>query len=97
MKAIGARNSDVMFMFLMESGMLGLVGGLIGVLLGLGISKAVEIFGTLWIGTPYLRMWWSWWLVGAALGFAFFVGVASGALPAYQASKQKPVDSLRYE
>ena len=97
MKAIGARNGDIMTMFLVESGMLGLLGGVIGVLLGIGIAKAVEIVGTLWIGTPYLRAWWSWELIAAALLFAFVVGVVSGALPAWQASKHKPVESLQYE
>lgn len=97
MKAIGAKNREVLSIFLIESGMLGLMGGLIGVVLGLGISKLVELGGLLWIGTPYLRMWWSWGLIGSALAFSFFVGMLSGIAPAYQASKKKPVDSLRYE
>jgi len=97
MKAIGARNSDVMILFLIESGLLGLVGGIVGVGFGLGIAKLVELFGGLWLGTPYLRAWWSWALILGAIGFSFVVGAASGVAPAYQASKQKPVDSLRYE
>ena len=43
MKAIGARNWKIMSIFIIESGMLGLVGGLIGVSLGFGISKSVEL------------------------------------------------------
>jgi putative ABC transport system permease protein len=43
MKAIGARNSDIQNMFLIESGLLGLVGGLIGVLFGFGISKLLKL------------------------------------------------------
>ncbi len=97
MKAIGARNSDVLVIFLIESGMLGLVGGAIGVATGLGLAKLVEIAGELWIGTLYLQMWWSWELILGALAFGFLVGALSGVAPAYQASKQKPVDSLRYE
>ncbi len=97
MKAIGARNSDIMIIFLIESGLLGLLGGLIGVVAGLLIAKTVEIFGTLYIGTPYLKAWWSWGLILGALAFSFLVGAASGVTPAWQASKQKPVDSLRYE
>jgi len=97
MKAIGARNSDVLFIFLIESGMLGLVGGMLGVGLGLGITKLTEVAGSLYIGTPYLRAWWSSGLIGGALLFSFLVGAVSGVAPAWQASKQKPVDSLRYE
>lgn len=97
MKAIGARNSDIMLIFLIESGLLGLVGGIIGVIIGLLISKGIEIAGTLIIGTPLLRAWWSWWLIAGALLFSFLVGSLAGTLPARQASKQKPVDSLRYE
>jgi putative ABC transport system permease protein len=97
MKAIGARNSDILTIFMMEAGVLGLVGGAIGVAIGLGIAKAVEFFGAVYLGSPLLRAWWSWELIAAALLFAFVVGMLSGTLPAYQASKQKPVDSLRYE
>ncbi len=97
MKAIGARNGDILSIFLIESGLLGLIGGLIGVMVGLGISKLVEIGNTLTLGTPYLRMWWSWGLIIAALLFSFLVGALSGLAPAYQASKQQPVESLRYE
>jgi putative ABC transport system permease protein len=97
MKAIGARNQDILIIFLIESGILGLLGGIIGVLLGLGIAKAVEVIGGAWLGTPYLRAWWSWELIFGALAFAFVVGVISGALPAYRASKHRPVESLMYE
>ncbi len=97
MKAIGARNTDILSIFLIESGILGLVGGLVGVIIGLGISKAIEIFGALYIGTIYLRFWWSWELILGALAFTFILGMIAGFLPAYQASKQQAVDSLRYE
>jgi putative ABC transport system permease protein len=97
MKAIGARNSDVLSIFLIESGLLGLIGGIVGVLIGLGISYAVEVLGAAWIGTPYLKMWWSWGLIISALAFSFIVGALAGLFPAWKASMQKPVDSLRYE
>jgi len=97
MKAIGARNGHIMGIFLIESGLLGAVGGLIGVLIGLGIAKSVEIFGGIYIGSPYLKAWWSWGLIFFSIGFSFFVGMFAGTAPAWQASKQKPVDSLRYE
>ncbi len=97
MKAIGAQNKDILTIFLIESGILGLVGGAIGVITGLGIAKIVEIVGIIQTGSPLIRFWWSWELIVGALLFSFLVGAISGLAPAYQASKQKPVDSLRYE
>ncbi|MBR9703626.1 ABC transporter permease [Candidatus Woesearchaeota archaeon] len=97
MKAIGARNSNIMLIFLIESGLLGLVGGIIGVAFGLGISYTTELLGAIWIGSPYLKAWWSWGLIFSALAFSFVTGTASGLAPAWQASKKKPVESLRYE
>ena len=41
-KAVGAQNKDIFLIFLIESGLLGLVGGIIGVALGIGIGKGVE-------------------------------------------------------
>ena len=97
MKAIGAKNSHIMNIFLIESGMLGLIGGSIGVLLGVGLSKIIEFIGTQFLGTPLLRAYFPWYLMVGALAFAFIVGTLSGVLPARQASKQSPVESLRYE
>lgn len=97
MKAVGARNSDIMLIFLIESGLLGLVGGIIGVLLGVGIGKGVEYIAGVYLGTPLLQAAFGWQLILGALAFSFIVGSLSGALPARQASRMKPVDALRYE
>jgi len=97
MKAIGARNSDIMLIFLIESGTLGLVGGAIGIVLGIGLSKLVEFIAINVWGTTLLKAYFPWYLILGALAFSFLVGSASGLLPARQASKMKPVDSLRYE
>jgi putative ABC transport system permease protein len=97
MKAIGAKNSHIMNIFLIESGMLGLIGGSIGIIIGIGLSKIIEFIGTQFLGTPLLRAYFPWYLIVGALAFAFIVGTLSGVLPARQASKQSPVESLRYE
>jgi putative ABC transport system permease protein len=97
MKAIGARNSDVMIIFLVESGTLGIIGGALGIGIGLGIAKLVAIIGSAALGTGYIQAWWSWELIAGALVFSFLTGTISGVAPAWQAAKQKPADSLRYE
>jgi len=94
MKSIGARNSDILIIFLIESGVLGLIGGLIGVLLGIGISKLGELIALLYNVTQ-LKAQITIILVIGALLFSFFVGSISGILPAIQASRLSPVDALR--
>lgn len=95
MKAVGAKNSDILFIFLFESGLLGLVGGIIGVILGAGIGKSVEYIATNALGTNYLQAIISWELVVGALTFSFVIGALSGVLPAMQAAKMKPAEALR--
>lgn len=95
MKAIGARNSDIMQIFLIESGLMGLIGGIFGVALGTSLALIAARFAlnagfvlSVKIEIPLLLF---------GLLFAFIVGMSSGTLPAYQASRLKPVDALRYE
>lgn len=97
MKAIGARNKDVMMLFLFESGLLGFAGGVIGVVLGVGISKVVEIGANTAFGPGTIYAAYPWWLIVGSLLFSFTIGALSGVMPARRASKLKPVDALRYE
>ena len=94
MKAIGARNQDIFMLFLIESGILGLIGGLIGIILG----TAASYFGTLGINSfvgssasPQINIW----LIASALIGCFIIGAVSGIVPAMRAARQKPVDALR--
>jgi putative ABC transport system permease protein len=96
MKAIGAKNSDVLLIFLIESGCLGLLGGAIGVLIGIGIAKIAEFMAFQALGSDLLRASITFPIVFGALMFSFVVGSISGVMPARQASKLKPVDALRY-
>ena len=95
MKSIGARNSDVLQIFLIEAGLIGLVGGILGSALGSAMALAIGPIAkesgfplVITIEIPVLLF---------GLLFAFIIGMISGILPAYQASKMKPVDALRYE
>jgi putative ABC transport system permease protein len=97
MKAVGAKNSDILLIFLFESGLIGLIGGIIGTLLGLGISKTVEFIAITSLHTTLLQAAVPFYLVGGCLSFAFLIGALSGTIPALMASKLKPVDALRYE
>ena len=95
MKAIGAKNSDIGMLFLIESGLLGTAGGIIGIILGISISLIVEL-GAKAAGVDMLKAYVSIQLILGALAFSFLVGTISGFLPAMRASRMKPVDALRH-
>jgi putative ABC transport system permease protein len=97
MKAIGAKNSHILKIFLIESGMLGLIGGAIGLLIGMGLSSLIAFVGRTFLDTQLLYAYFPWYLIIGSLLFAFVVGALSGVLPAIQASRQNPVEALRYE
>jgi putative ABC transport system permease protein len=96
MKAIGARNSFILWMFFFESGMIGLIGGIIGIFFGYLLAK---LGGAIAAGAGYalLTPYFPWWLTVGCLAFSFAVGAAAGFFPARAASQHKPVDALRYE
>ncbi len=101
MKAIGASDGDVKKLFFAEAGAMGILGGIVGVALGWTIGQVIN-FGT----NVYLKRqslppehFWAvpWWLVAAAIGFAFVVSLISGLYPAGRAARLDPVQALRYE
>jgi len=94
MKAIGAKNSQVFLQFFFESGMLGLIGGLVGILLGTLISVGGVIGINSFIGSE-LSPTIDFILIGGALVGSFIVGAVAGIAPAMQAAKQNPVEALR--
>lgn len=96
MKAVGAKNSHILLLFLIESGLLGLVGGAIGVFIGIGFAKGAEYAAKTALGTNLLKASLSPVIILGSLAFSFIVGSLSGLLPALQASRLKPVDALRY-
>jgi len=97
MKAVGARNQDILYIFLFESGLLGLLGGSIGVLLGVGLAKSVEYIAANALGTNLIQASITVPLIAGAMAFSFLIGTLSGVLPAFQAARLKPAEALRYE
>ncbi len=96
MKAIGAKNSVITTIFLIESGIVGFLGGVGGIILGFALAKGIEIYfqvhPVFYFEAPITLN-----LIFLGLGFSFVIGCLAGALPAYRASKLEPVDALRYE
>jgi len=99
MKAIGAKNKDILLIFLFNAGLIGFVGGIGGIIVGAFGSGLIgsmsstggmtgKMFGNTAL-TPGL-------LIGA-LFFSVIIGMVAGVIPAYNASKMSPVDALRYE
>ncbi len=96
MKAVGATNWQILRIFLIESGIIGLIGGLLGTALGLGISYAASGIISQQVGLP-MQPGTSPELIIGSLAFAFTVGTVSGFFPARKAAKMNPVEALRYE
>ena len=95
MKSVGARNSTIFTLFFIESGFLGMIGGIIGVILGLIFAYGLAAIGKLALGSDLIQASIGLDLIIGALLFSFILGTLFGVMPAVQASKLNPVDSLR--
>ncbi len=89
-KALGAKRRDVLGQFLIESSTMAAVGGLIGIILGITVSKSV----TFWIGMPSAVPVW---VVVLGLIVATSVGIFFGVYPAKRAAELDPIEALRSE
>jgi len=89
-KAIGARRSNILAQFLIESSVISSVGGIVGIILGMFVNKILST--SLGISTVVNIQ-----VILIAFGFSLIVGIFFGIYPANKASKLKPVDALRYE
>jgi putative ABC transport system permease protein len=101
MKAIGASDGDVKKLFFAEAGAMGVLGGFVGVALGWTIGHVINLGTNIYLKRQSLppENFWSvpWWLVAAAIVFAFVVSLLSGLYPAARAARLDPVQALRYE
>jgi len=88
-KAIGAKRRVILWQFLFESCTICLFGGLLGLVLSYGVAEAIDRF--LMPASVSLP------IVVVAVGVSLVVGVASGLIPAWRASRLRPVEALRYE
>jgi putative ABC transport system permease protein len=89
-RAVGARRADIRFQFLVTAFSLAMLGGLLGVAMGLGISRGVAAYAD-W---PTVVTTWS---IALSLGVSIAVGVASGLYPAMRAARLDPIEALHAE
>jgi putative ABC transport system permease protein len=90
MKAIGAKSMDILFMFMAEAALTGLVGGILGAGLGFVLGDIVGGFVGI-TSAPTLT------LALMVVGFAVATSVLSGLYPSWSASQLNPVEALRHE
>ncbi len=96
MKAVGAKNSHVWMIFLIESGLMGLVGGIVGTLLGLGLSALASGLLSRFFDLDLVVVASPALIIITLLG-SFALGALAGLWPAWRASRLPVVDALRYE
>lgn len=94
-KAVGARSRHIITQFLLESAVITLIGGLIGIVLGIGVIYLASLI------IPTLGYEWRFIVPPSSLALGFFVslciGFVFGLYPALKASKVSPMEALRYE
>jgi putative ABC transport system permease protein len=89
-KAIGARKLEILVQFLIEAVVLTSIGGVLGVVLGSAIGLTVNLISGFPVSLPL-------WSFALGLGFSASVGIISGMIPAWRASRMDPIEALRYE
>jgi putative ABC transport system permease protein len=94
MKAIGAENKHILFLFLIEAAIVGLIGGVVGITIGFGIAKLAQL-GAQASGYELLKIKFNLQLTVFSMLFAIGIGMLAGYLPAKEATKKQAVEALR--
>jgi len=97
MKAIGASNGDILFMFLLEASSLGFIGGVGGVILSFLLNSIITFVARFLVQGVNLRVTTPFYLIILAILFATIVGMIAGYFPSKRAANLSPVEALRYE
>ncbi len=101
MKAVGATDGDVQRIFLFESGVIGLLGGLFGLGLGWAVGMIInKVINVLMArqGAPYMDYFsFPWWLCLGAIAFSILVSLVAGVYPTRRAARVDPVVALRHD
>ena len=88
--SVGAKKRDILYQFLIESLMISLIGGVLGILLGIGVVYGVSEYFNWKMKLDYMSIIMS-------FGFSSSIGILFGFYPARKASNLNPIDALRYE
>lgn len=98
MKAVGASDDSILSLFLIESGVIGLVGGFIGIALGIGVSFVIGVIaGELGVSGLFSFAALDFFEFFVVLVITFITGVLAGYFPARTAAQMEPAEALRYE
>lgn len=97
MKALGAQNAEILSLFVIEAGILGLIGGTAGIIIGASFAYTIGYLAANIFAISLVQAAFPLYLFLSCAGFAILIGALAGALPAYRASRLNTVDALRYE
>jgi putative ABC transport system permease protein len=94
-RAIGANPTSILLQFLLESALIALTGGIIGVLGGVGLAATIAFLLTKFVVAWSMHV--QWWSIGLGLALSITTGIVFGLFPAWRAARLDPVEALRYE
>jgi len=97
LKAVGAKDRQVLALFLMDSGLMGLIGGILGLSIGAGLSFLGTSVVSGLLGVPSFSPVFDPGLIVGTVGFSFLLGALAGAWPAWHAARLDPVEALASE